>query len=203
MGQVTRPSTPASRDLAELVEAARHGDGEALGHLLQGYRPYLLRIANHEMSAGLRPKLGASDLVQDTLIEALNCFARFTGRASAELQGWLRTILLRQIAQATERFAGTRKREVQREVSLAVEGLAANQSSPSSCARRQEQAEVVRQILSRLPEHYRQVLVWREWDDLSFAEIAARLDRSVDAVRMLWLRALERFDSEMSFRPRP
>jgi RNA polymerase sigma-70 factor (ECF subfamily) len=200
MGQAARLSTPGNRGLAELVEAARNGDTETLGQLLQSYRPYLLRIANDGLPAGLQPKLGASDLVQDTLVAALNCFARFTGRTPAKLKSWLRTILLRQMARAAEYYAGTRKREVRREVPFVVEALAADQSSPSSPARREEQAETVRQALSRLPERYRQVLVWREWDDLSFAEIAARLERSVDAVRMLWLRALERFDSEMNKR---
>jgi RNA polymerase sigma-70 factor (ECF subfamily) len=138
--------------------------------------------------------------VQDTLIEALNCFARYNGQTPGELQAWLRTILLRQVAQATQHYAATRKRAVQREVPLAADGLAADQSTPSGPVKRQEQAEVVRQALDRLPEHYRQVLIWREWEDLPFAEIATRLGRSVDAVRMLWLRALERFNTEMGIR---
>src|SRR5205807_1295170 len=140
-------------------------------------------------------KVGASDLVQDTLVEALSCFARFNGQTAAELQAWLRTILLRQVAQTTRRYAATHKRQVQREIPLtrlgrAPQALAADQPSPSGPLARQEQAEAVRQVLARLPEHYRQVLVWREWDDLSFAEIGGRLGQSADAVRMLWWRAL-------------
>ncbi len=198
MGSVVRPSIPVDPGLAALVAAARQGDSETLGNLLQGYRPYLLRIANAELPHWLQAKAGSSDLVQDTLIEAISCFARFRGVTSGELQGWLRTILLRQVAQVTQLYAATRKRQVQREVPLIPDGLAADQSSPSGPVRRQEQAEVVRQALGRLPEHYQQVLVWREWDDLSYEDIATRLGRSVDAVRMLWLRALERFNAEMS-----
>ena len=55
-----------------------------------------------------------------------------------------------------------------------------------------------RQALDRLPEHYRQILIWREWDELPFADIGQRLAKSVDAARMLWWRALERFNQEMS-----
>jgi RNA polymerase sigma-70 factor (ECF subfamily) len=200
MGQDGRLTTPSDRDLAEVVRAAQAGDAETLGRLLQDFRPYLLRIANAELPAWLVPKAGPSDVVQETLVEALSCFARFRGQSAAELQGWLRTILLRQVAQATQHYAATRKRQVEREDVLPAEALAAAQSSPSSHAARQEQVEAVRRVLERLPEHYRQVLVWREWEELPFAEIAARMGRSVDAVRMLWWRGLERFNAEMGIR---
>ena len=53
------------------------------------------------------------------------------------------------------------------------------------------------EALARLPEHYRQVLAWRSFEGLSFAEIGRRLERSEDAVRMLYTRAFERLQVEM------
>jgi RNA polymerase sigma-70 factor (ECF subfamily) len=192
--------------LQRLLELARQGEAEALGRLLENYRPYLLRIATQEVPQGLQAKLGDSDVVQETILEALRCFAAFRGEAPAELQGWLRTILLRQVSQASQRFVATDKRRLDREVPLpqlgdSAEVLAADQSTPSAAAGREEQTARVQAVLSRLPEQYRQVLVWREWDDLPFAEIARRLDKSVDAARMLWWRAFERFQQELGGEP--
>lgn len=76
----------------------------------------MLRIANDELPPWLQPKIGASDVVQETLVEALRCFGQFNGQSPGELQGWLRTILLRQLAQATQHYAAVHKRQVQREV---------------------------------------------------------------------------------------
>ena len=51
--------------------------------------------------------------------------------------------------------------------------------------------------LGRLPEHYRQVIVWRQMEDLSFEAMAGRLGRSEAAVRKLWWRALQSLQKEM------
>ena len=48
----------------------------------------------------------------------------------------------------------------------------------------EERTLAVTVALNRLPEHYRQVIVWRQIEDLSFEEMAGRLGRSVDAVRL-------------------
>lgn len=198
------PPPPRNGDeLEELLRLARQGESEPLGRLLQQYRPYLLRIAHDELPAALQTKTGSSDVVQDTVIEALACFARFRGQTSAELQGWLRTILLRQIGSVSRRFVEADKRDVAREVPLpATDGGSDNVpdagSSPSYKAGRADEAKAVRQALDRLPEHYRQVLIWREWEEVPVAEVAERLGKSIAAVRMLWWRALERLNEELT-----
>ncbi len=45
-------------------------------------------------------------------------------------------------------------------------------------------------MLSQLPEDYREVIVLRHLEELTFPEIAERLDRSVDSVQKVWVRAL-------------
>jgi RNA polymerase sigma-70 factor (ECF subfamily) len=195
------PSPLPRLELEELLRLARAGQGEALGRLLEEYRPYLLHIANAGLPDLLQAKLGGSDVVQETIVEALTCFANFHGQSLPELRGWLGTILKRRISNAADHYQGTAKRQAGREVPLASLGdsvnVEAGQPSPSSPLRYEEEVEQVRQALDRLPELYRQVLVWRQWEDLPFAEIARRLDRTVDAARMLWWRALERFHEEM------
>src|SRR5215471_5317922 len=77
---------------------ARAGEVHALGEALEACRAYLLHVAEHELETGLRAKGGASDLVQQTFMEAQQDFSRFAGTSEAELLAWLRRMLLNNIA---------------------------------------------------------------------------------------------------------
>ena len=68
--------------------------------------------------AGLHGKVAASDLVQETLLEAGRDFAHFGGHTRHELLGWLRRILLNNLADANRRYLYAEKREAGREVSF-------------------------------------------------------------------------------------
>jgi RNA polymerase sigma-70 factor (ECF subfamily) len=195
--------------MIDLLAQARAGSAEALGCLLEPSRDYLLLIAGQELDADLRAKGGASDLVQETFLEAFRDFAQFRGASEAELRGWLRRLLLNNLANFTRKFRDADKRRLEREVPFQGESsscdfgenLAASASSPAEQAVEQEQAEAVERVLARLPEDYRQVLLWRYREELSFEEMARRLGRSENAARKLWARALARFQAEMGTPP--
>jgi RNA polymerase sigma-70 factor (ECF subfamily) len=104
--------------IAELILAAREGSAEALGQLMKFSRQYLLVIANDELPAELQGKGGASDIVQETQLEAARAFASFRGYTAAELLGWLREIRRNNLRDFTRRFTGAAKRRVSLEVSL-------------------------------------------------------------------------------------
>jgi RNA polymerase sigma-70 factor (ECF subfamily) len=204
-GRVNLPATrdlTATSDLVELLRAARAGSQVALGQLLEHYRPYLLQIANTHLRESLQSKLGGSDLVQDTFLSAHRIFARFAGASPGEFQGWLMAILQYQMAANTRHYLRTDKRRIDRERSLdglnhAAEAFVADDPSPSSIVNREEEAAQVQRALEALPEHYRQIVVWRQWEKLSFDEIALRLGRRVDAARMIWWRAVKKLAEEM------
>ena len=198
------PEDPMEDSIALHLATARSGSTEALGHVLELARQYLLGVANREFQEQMQAKAGASDLVQETFLEAQRIFHRFHGESARELMGWLRGILLNKLAELNRRYQGTEKRMIDREISLdqADDSVGPKfppmeSRSPSSIVSLQEQTESIRSALARLPEHYRQVIVWRQWEDLSFEEIGQRLNRSPDAVRMLWWRAVERLQQEL------
>jgi RNA polymerase sigma-70 factor (ECF subfamily) len=64
-----------------------------------------------------------------------------------------------------------------------------------------ERAAGLQAAISRLPEDYRQVIVWRQVEDLSFEAIAERLGRSLDATRKLWWRAIQKLQDELQETP--
>jgi RNA polymerase sigma-70 factor (ECF subfamily) len=69
--------------------------------------------------------------------------------------------------------------------------------SPSGCASRREDEIRIADTLAQLPGDYRDVIVLRNIEGLSFDEVAARMGRSTGAVRMLWLRALKKMRDEL------
>jgi RNA polymerase sigma-70 factor (ECF subfamily) len=197
-------------DLTGWLIAARGGSAEALGQALEACRAYLLLVANRELEPELQAKAGASDLVQETFLNAQRNFHQFQGASPEELRGWLRAILLNNLGNLRRRYRDTDKRQLARELSLESDdsqddlkkNLAANTPSPSDHAVRHEQTAAVEQALARLPEDHRQVIVWRHQENCSFEEIGQRLGRSVDAARMLWWRAIERLQDELGETPK-
>jgi RNA polymerase sigma-70 factor (ECF subfamily) len=193
------------RDAAHHLSAARAGSREALGEALEACRAYLLRIANEGLAHDLQAKGGASDLVQEKFLEAHRDFARFQGTTEAELRAWLRCLLLNNAANFARGYRETGKREVGREIPLergdsssACEpGVAANIASPSTEAMAHEQAEAIAQALERLPEDYRRVITLRNQERREFDEIGRLMERSADAARRLWSRAIERLQLEL------
>src|SRR5215472_15056087 len=106
-------------DPAQLLAEARDGSREALGQALQACRDYLLLVANKELDPALQAKGGASDLVQQTFLEAQRDFVQFHGNSEAELLAWLRHLLMNNLADFSRSFRQTAKRGVEREMSLA------------------------------------------------------------------------------------
>src|SRR6516162_3607856 len=102
----------------KLLAAARAGSAEALGKALETCRRYLLLVAERRLDPKLRAKGGASDLVQETFLEAQRDFDAFRGTSEAELLAWLSRLLLNNVGNFARRYRGTDKRDVGREVVL-------------------------------------------------------------------------------------
>src|SRR4051812_49212731 len=99
----------ADRTAGKLAEA-RAGSQEALGQALEACRRYLLLVAQSELAPELQAKGGASDLVQQTFLEAQRDFPCFAGTSEAELLAWLRCILLHTLGKFSRQYRATQKR---------------------------------------------------------------------------------------------
>jgi RNA polymerase sigma-70 factor (ECF subfamily) len=164
------------------------------------FRPWLTLLARTQVDHGYQGKFDASDLVQQTLIEAWKSAEQFRGQTEAERMAWLRQILAHVLAHEVRRYFGTLKRNADREVSF-EESLEQSSrrwqgfcdsamSSPSQHVMRQEQNVQLAEALEQLPDDYREVIVLRHLEGLSHEEVAVRMGRTPGATRMLWMRAL-------------
>lgn len=183
-----------------LLDQARAGDSQALGQLLESYRAYLTLLARVQIGRRLQGKVDAADVVQDAFLGAYRDFGQFRGATEKEFLGWLRQILAYVLANLVRYYQGTKRRDVRLERQLAIEldqsshaldrGLVAEQSSPSQQAARREQSVLLAEALARLPETWRDLLVLRHLEGLTFPEVARRLGRTLDSVKKQWPRAL-------------
>ena len=195
-----------------LLNHARRGESPAQGDLLRRFEPWLRLLARVQLESRFAAKFDASDVVQQTLLEAVKAFPQFRGLTEAELTAWLRQILAHALAHEIRRYHGVQKRDVSLEVSLDAElaqssqrlgaMLAESGPSPSQQAAQRELDVLLADVLARLPNDYREVLILRHLEGLSHDDIAVRMNRSAGAIRMLWVRALASLRSELPSCPR-
>jgi RNA polymerase sigma-70 factor (ECF subfamily) len=174
-------------------------EGDASGPALEGYRPYLLLLARLRLDPRLRARVDASDVVQQTLLEAHQARGQFRGTSAAEEAAWLRQILARNLANAVRDLLRD-KRDLRREQSLeaTVEEssrrldawLAAEQSSPSARAEHNEQGVRLAAALAELPEDQREALTRHHLEGWPLEDVARHLSRSREAVAGLIKRGL-------------
>jgi RNA polymerase sigma-70 factor (ECF subfamily) len=170
---------------------------------LSATRSYLRKIADEEIGGVLKAKEGASDIVQDTLLEAFRDFGQFRGTTPNELRAWLRRILIHNIGRAANYYS-RKKREASLEVPgllassrAEAAGIIADTTSPSAVVIREELVTMVAEVLSQLSERDRQLIVWR-LEGCTFEEMGRRAGYSAPAAQKNWLKALERARRKLS-----
>jgi RNA polymerase sigma-70 factor (ECF subfamily) len=206
---------PQQQEISDLIDRARGGDDDARGRLFEACRSYLGFVARSQVESWLRVKVDASDLVQQTMLEAHRDFERFRGDSEKEWLAWLRKILAHNAADFVRRYRGTAKRQARREVrfrdpadslSPGVPEPAAQEATPSQQFMQLDNELRVASALAELPPDYQEVIVLRNLQRLPFNEVAERMGRSRPAVQMLWMRAIkklqqalgEKFDSRLT-----
>ena len=200
-------------EVEKLFTSAQQGSTPCLGRLLTLYSNYLKLLISAQLDDRLRVRVSPSDIVQETFFEAHRDFHQFRGQSPGEFVAWLRRILVNNILRVVEQHLQAEKRDVRREISLhemgrrleqstaRLESLLAQQGdSPSGHAQRREQEIMLADALAELPDDYQQVILLRHIEGLPFDDVARRMDRSAGAVRMLWLRALERLRTALAER---
>ncbi|HEY7156994.1 MAG TPA: sigma-70 family RNA polymerase sigma factor [Gemmataceae bacterium] len=186
--------------LNALLEQARQGDREALGRLLETQRAALHRLAERQLHGPVTVRVDASDIIQQTFLEAHRGFPQFAGLDARELATWLQIILDHKVAGAIRDHTLLQKRNVHRDRSLddSHGGLAslkqeldAGLSSPSQKAIRGEEEEQLTQAMTVLPDDQREAIRLRHLEGWALADIAQQLGRSRAATAGLIKRGMQ------------
>lgn len=168
---------------------------------LERFRQYLLLVARLQLGNGFRGKLDASDVVQQTLLEAHAQQHAFRGGTEAEQLAWLRRILVHNLADAI-RALGRAKRglALQRSLEAAADEssqrwqafLADGQTSPSQKAEKNEFLLRLANALESVPAPQREAVVLHHLQGMSLAAVATQLGKSEPAVAGLLHRGLKK-----------
>jgi RNA polymerase sigma-70 factor (ECF subfamily) len=166
---------------------------------IETYRPYLLLIANRELSPELRQIVGASDLVQESLIEAQQSLGNFAGKSEEQFLAWLRRILVNNVTDAARcyRQAMTRTLSLQGQPVSEIGQVVDPQPTPAAALLAADRVEQLQVAIGRLPDEDRRVIQLRNFELLSFAEIAGRMGKTAGTVCRTWYRAIERLRREL------
>jgi len=168
---------------------------------IEAYTDYLRLLARLQLAPQLRGKLDASDVVQQTVLQAHERREQFQGHTEEEWIGWLRVILAN-VLSGSLRAYNTGAREIGRERSLdqrfeesasRVEAwLIAEQSSPSVRASRHEELIRLASALSLLPADQREAVELHHLQGKTVAEVGELMERSRPAAMGLIFRGLKR-----------
>ena len=184
----------------ELLQQARRGDREALGRLLEAQRAALHRLAEGRLGERIEVRVDASDIIQQTFLEAHRSFQQFAGQDARELVAWLQGILDHKVAGAVRDHTLLLKRDVRREQSmddsqggkgLLKQQLDAGLSSPSEKAIRGEEERRLAKALTTLPADQSEAVRLRHLEGWTLADIARRLGRSPAATAGLIKRGMQ------------
>jgi RNA polymerase sigma-70 factor (ECF subfamily) len=170
---------------------------------LERYRDYLKLLARSQMDTWLVQQLDASDVVQQSMLDAVARRNQFRGTSEGELLAWLRAILSNNLVDVIRHY-GRAKRDVARNLSLEdeisqsfrrIDALATDsQSSPSQRAAANEQLLRLPAVLDALPTAQREAIVLHYLQGLKLSETARALGRSEAAVGGLLHRGLKRLN---------
>ena len=185
-------------DTWHLVRKAQTGDDDSLNRLFNRYYDRVRRSVQARLSGRLRRQLETSDILQLAFAKAFQNFNRFEMRHEGSLLYWLAEYAQHQLNDAADKANTHKRREPAPPLRLddsndgrgRVE-LPSPGKRPSEIAAAAEDRVAIERCLEELPEHYRRVIVLRDYDGLEWTEIARDMQKNSDsAVRELHRRAL-------------
>lgn len=177
MGQMLKPRLPSDE---ALVARVKEGDETALESL---YERYLEKV--YFRIGGQVPRQDVEDVTQEVFLALVRSLTTF--RAACSFSTWVNSLINKKVADYYRRKYS--RKEVSEEYS---EQGQASRHEP------RERDVMVKEILHRLPRHYREVIRERLAEGMSFKEIAESMDYSLEAVKSLYRRALDAFRKEWS-----
>lgn len=172
-----------------LVQAALTGGPDDLGPLVERLRPRLVLWCAAKMSPMLRSHIEPEDAAQDVLLAVLKDFHTYVGPPDKRFFGWFFTVAANKMRDLVDYWTAKKRQPGDK--------FTPSQTSPSQAAARRELADVVRDAVGRLAEDHRTVVRLLKFEGRDVPEVAQIMDRSENAVRILYCRALKELRMQM------
>ena len=178
----------------ELVRRANAGDEAATRELFERHVAALRARVRRGLPPALRAKVAESDVIQDAYVAAFLKLGEFEDRGDGSFARWLHVVLQRKLLNEVRRHVGGKKRDARREMAAGSSVVriagASSDPSPSVAAADAEDRARVAAAIESLPGAQRDALRLVHEERLSYEDAARRLERTPDAVRKLYGRAV-------------
>jgi RNA polymerase sigma-70 factor (ECF subfamily) len=175
------------------IAAAQRGEKNGLDCLLGACQQYLLMLADEELDSFLRARVAPSDVVQDTLNDAMRDFPRFVGHRESDFLAWLVRIYRNNLT-SLRLYHRAGKRDVRRDVRWPEDDEERPPEdvgdTPSRVAQAHEEARRLDAALRLLPPQDQTVIELHNREQLTFEQVGVRLGCSSEAARKRWARAI-------------
>jgi RNA polymerase sigma-70 factor (ECF subfamily) len=175
-----------------IVERALTGDADAFGEIVKRWERRIFALAYGMLGR----EEDARDATQETFIAAFKNLRAFRGEA--KVSSWLHRIAVNQC------ITKQRRAKVRGEAALddeqeknAASFAAPREYLPTHVAEGQQRLEAVRRAVNALPVELRQVIVMKEFEDLTFREIAEALDLPLSTVKSRLYTALKQLQMRL------
>ena len=200
--------TEEMRDASELadgddaLDTLRKGGQEALAALYAKNRPRLRRMVEIRMDQRLSKRVDASDVIQESFLDASKRLDEYLQNPSLPFFVWLRFLVAQKLSAVQRWHFQRQKRDPRREEPMAVAAampvdssviaheFSAHLTSPSQLAQRAEVAGQIQEALDSMDKLDREVLVLRHFEELTNSEVAGELGLTVGAASKRYIRAL-------------
>jgi RNA polymerase sigma-70 factor (ECF subfamily) len=177
----------------------RRGDPAALAELFNHYRPRLQHMVAFRLDRRLAARVDASDVLQEVYLDVSRQIQGYLQEPKVCFYVWLRGLTWQRLVKLRRQHGGAQRRAVGREMPLAAEAssllaakLLAAGSTPSQALLKKELRQRVQAALAKLAPEDREVILMRDFEDMSNGEVAQALDLSDSGATMRYGRALVR-----------
>ena len=177
----------------QIVERALAGDAEAFGEIVRRWERRIFALAYGMLDSSE----DARDATQETFFSAFRNLRGFRGEA--KVSSWLHRIAVNQCI-TRQRRAKVRKEsalEGEAEAVATAAYTAPATASPARAAESRQRTELVRRAVQALPAELRQVVVMKEFEELTFQEIAEALDLPLSTVKSRLYTALRQLQMRL------
>jgi RNA polymerase sigma-70 factor (ECF subfamily) len=176
----------------QIVQRALAGDADAFGEIVERWERRIFALS----FGMLGREEDARDATQETFFAAFRNLRSFRGEA--KVSSWLHRIAINQC------ITRQRRAKVRGETALEDEAEADGASysapaheSPARVAENREKTVIVRRAVNALPTELRQVIVMKEFEELTFQEIADALDLPLSTVKSRLYTALRQLQMRL------
>jgi RNA polymerase sigma-70 factor (ECF subfamily) len=185
-------SKAMDQETTTLLLQAKAGSGDALNRLFEHVAARLLALIRLRMGSGIRSRMESRDILQACMMKAFENLDRLKGETSETLMAWLARIAENEIRDQAE-YLGRKRRDMDRDIPIEDEArdrLKAQVRSQVSQVILGHEMKRLERALENLDPDYREIILLRKMEELSYEEIGRRLGKSPDACRMLLARAM-------------